>query len=117
MFAENLKVVREQFVSAMDLDAGRGLKVVNIFDALENLSQGKFKNLKEMHEKSGFKSQNKVFQAVAKLLEDKGTSVSSVVKAKRNRLDGTAFALDILTKNGLSLPEKKVEDTQNTVSL
>jgi hypothetical protein len=111
MFAENLNVVREQFASAMDLDAGRDIKVSTIFDALENLNQGKFKNLKEMHEKSGFKSQNKVFQAVAKLLEEKGTPVSSVVKAKRNRLDGTTFALEILQKNGLSLPEKKVEDT------
>ena len=117
MFAENLKAVREQFASALDLEAGRNIKVSNIFDALDNLAQGKFKNLKQLHEQSGFKSQNKVFQAVAKLLEDKGTPVSSVVKAKRNRLDGTAFALDILEKSGLSLPEKKVEDTENTVSL
>lgn len=115
MFSENLKNVREQFAGALDLEAGRNIKVSNIFDALDNLAQGKFKNLKQLHEQSGFKSQNKVFQAVAKLLEEKGTPVSSVVKAKRNRLDGTAFALDILAKNGLSLPEKKVKE--ETVSL
>jgi hypothetical protein len=115
MFSENLKTVREQFAGAMDLEAGRNLKVSNIFEALENLEQGKFKNLKEMHEYAGFKSQNKVFQAVSKLLENMGTPPGSVVKAKRNKLDGTAFALDILAKNGVSLPQKKVKE--ETVSL
>jgi len=115
MFAENLKAVKEQFASALDLDAGRNIKVSNIFDALDKLGQGGFKNLKEMHEQSGFKSQNKVFSAVAKLLAEKGTPVSSVVQGKRNSLEGTVFALEVLKKNNLSLPEKKV--VEDTVSL
>ena len=116
MFSENLKVVREEFSSAMDMTAGKNLKVSTIFDTIEELEQGKFKTLNEMYAASGFNGQNKVYQAVSAMLTNLGTPISSLTKGnKKPKLDGTSFALDVLKKNGITLPEKKVKE--ETVSL
>lgn len=120
MFSENLKVVREEFSSAMDMTAGKNLKVSTIFDRIEELEQGKFKTLNEMYDASGFNGQNKVYQAVSAMLTNLGTPISSLTKGnKKPKLEGTAFALDILKKNGITLPEKKAKEVEyeDTVSL
>lgn len=118
MFRENLNAVRGQFSSAMDLDAGRNLKVKDVFQAIEELESGKYNTLKQMYENSNFNSQNKVYQAVTKMLENMGTPINDLTtKNKKNKLAGTDFALAVLEQNGITLPEKKVKEKEDSVSL
>lgn len=118
MFRENFETVKNEFSQAMNLDAGKGVKVSTVFDAIEALENGQYNTLQEMYKAYNFGQQNQVFKAVNVMLTNLGTPVSSITKGTRkSKLDGTAFALSVLQKNGLNLPEKKVKETDNSVSL
>jgi len=120
MFRENFEIVKNEFSQAMNLDAGKGVKVSTVFDAIEALENGRYNTLQEMYKAYNFGQQNQVFKAVNVMLTNLGTPVSSLTKGtKKKKLSGNEFALSLLQKNGLNLPSKKVksEETEDTVSL
>ena len=107
-FLKNLQAIETEFAPAMDFEAGKGVKIRTIFNALKALEKGEFQTLGEMHKKFGFAPQNATFLAISEMLKSMGTSVSDLSNGKgRQKLSGTDFALKLLEKKGLTLPQKK----------
>lgn len=107
-FVKNLDKVATDFAPAMELEAGKGVKVKSIFNALRKMEKGDFKTLGEMHKAFGFNPQNTVYISVCKILEQMGTPVSELSNGRgKTKLEGSAFALEILKKYNLELPKKE----------
>ena len=118
-FLENVAKLEGQLVAknptAMDLDAGKGVKIRDIFNGLRALGEGKFTRLSDMQEKHNFQAQNVVYSSLVVLLNNMGTPVTSVTVGKKKKLDGTQLMVDFLKEQGIELPQKKastvVDDT------
>lgn len=103
-FLENLAKVETEFASAMDFEAGKGIKIRTIFNGIKKLEKGDFEKMTEMYSKMGFAPQNKVFQVICKMLENEGTPISEICNGRgKKKLTGTAFAEELLKSKGLSL--------------
>lgn len=107
-FAKNLSVIETEFAPAMDMVAGKGIKVRTIFVALRKLEKGEYSTIGEMCKKMGFNQQNTTYLAIAELLKSMGTPPAELSSGKgKVKLDGNAFAMELLKKKGLELPKKK----------
>lgn len=117
-FLENVAKIESQLVAknpeAMDLVAGKGIKVRNIFNALRSLGNGEQKRLADVHVNFGFNAQNNVWLGVTTMLENLGTPVSSVTKGRKQKLEGTQLIIDVLSDLGLEMPVSKKTETVET---
>lgn len=103
-FEKNLQEIRSDFASAMEMDAGKNVKVKDIFKALEDLYSGKYNSITEMYTMNNFNSQNVVFKAISAVLTEKGTPVKELrSKNRKSKLEGTSFALNLIKQKGLSV--------------
>lgn len=92
MFNENLQKVKEKFNEAMELEAGKNLRIKDIFTAIEKLESKQYTSIAEMQKACGFNHQNKVYRAIDRLLTEAGTPVKSLGNTrKRSKLSGNEF--------------------------